>query len=101
MIDRSVKDQRLMLEIGKAYLEGTVLKDLTAAEAWLTRAMCEEENALAVEAMELIGHHIAGKEQILTDEDYKNIREKLSDAAEGEYEYLRALESLGRKERQR
>lgn len=99
MLDRAENDQLLMLEIGRQYLESTILKDPTAAEAWLTRAMCAKENALAVQAMELIGHHIAGKERILTDEDYKSIREKLSDAAEAENEYLQALASLGQKER--
>lgn len=101
MIDHSENHQRMMLEIGKWYLEGTVLKDFTAAEAWLTRAMNMEENALSVQAMELIGHRITGKVQILTDEDYRTIQKRLSDAPEEESEYLRALEKLGREERRK
>ena len=99
MIDHSDNDQKQMLEIGKSYLNGVVLKDLTAAEAWLTKAMNVEENALAVQAMELIGYHIAGREQILTDEDYQMILEKFSDPGEMDNEYLKALRNLGWDER--
>lgn len=99
MINHSDNDQKQMLEIGKSYLNGVVLRDLTAAEAWLTKAMHMEENALAVQAMELIGHHIAGREQILTDEDYQLILGQFSDPGGMDNEYWKALRNLGREER--
>ena len=101
LIDEADGNQKAMLEIGKWYLEGVVVKDWTAAEAWLTRAMEMEENVLSVQAMELFIRTIEGKAQILTDEDYIEIKRRLSSAPVQEREYLQELERAGRKEREK
>ena len=87
-----------MLEIAGSYLDGTVIQDKTAAQAWLMRVLDAGECMEAVKAMEILAKEIWKIEKVLTDKDYFQICQELKSAAGDRKEYLEALEKLGTKE---
>ena len=101
----SQDDSDLMLQIGKSYLHGEVIKDPVAAKAWLERILEQGESPQAVKAMELLGREVLKKDRILSEEDYeaickdvKNLRENKA-ASNNKKAYLLALKALGDAER--
>lgn len=83
MIDQPDKQASQMREIGQSYLRGDVLKDVVAAESWLMKVIEAEDAKESPLAMALIAKEILGKEQLLSDEDYLEIRKEL-ETTEGE-----------------
>lgn len=84
-----------MIAIARGYLDGAVLRDFVAAEAWLMKAIEAEEPQESPKAMALLAHRILGREAVLSDEDYQDIHRR-ADTAEGrEREELLALLELG------
>ena len=76
MIDQADHRPDYMRRIGESYLRGDILKDKVAAESWLIKAIETEDKKEALLAMELYVKKILEKEQILSDRDYLQIREK-------------------------
>ncbi len=76
MIDQPDKEAKQMREIGQSYLNGDVLKDMVAAESWLMKAIETEDREEASIAMAIYVKEILKKEQILSDEDYIQIKEE-------------------------
>lgn len=113
-IDTAGKDPQRNLEVAQSYLEGTVLRDPVAAEAWLQRVLelDEGESLEAVEAMRLLGTEVWKKETVLTDADYEQIFQELQTMQQAAQfpdiqlqntqgnrkEYLEKLEKLGTQE---
>ena len=72
MDTESEKNGKWMLEIAEAYIDGEILQDKVAAEAWLAKAIMLED-ATSILAMGILCREILGKEEVLSDEDYKDI----------------------------
>jgi len=79
-----------MLRIGRAYLEGRVLYDRVAAEAWLLKAVETEDPLLSPQAMYLLAEQIL-KVPVLTDADRQDIAADLKTAAADKKPALNAL----------
>ena len=86
----SAKD---MVVIAKAYLDGSVLYDPTAAEAWLLRAIETEDPVVSAEAMGLLAECILCKPAI-PPQDAREIAARLETAQGEERETLLALQRL-------
>lgn len=76
MIDQTDKKAKEMRKIGQSYLRGDVLKDEVAAEGWLMKAIETEDRKEASIAMAIYVKEILKKEQILSNEDYIQIKEE-------------------------
>ena len=83
-----------MLEIATAYIKGEIIQDKVAAEAWLTKAIALED-ATSILAMGMLCHEILGKEDVLSDEDYKDIYLEYKMAGANRKKELEQLLSLG------
>lgn len=94
LIDRG-SNPKTMLAIAQRYLEGTVLRDKVAAEAWLMRAIEAEDPLESPKAMALLASKILGKGEILSDPDYLDIRRQSRIALGQEQEVLLGLLELG------
>lgn len=90
-IDKSEKSSKEMREIGEAYIEGEVLKDLVAAEGWLMKVIEGEDQIEAAYAMRRIAVDILGKETVISNEDYLEIKKELEHADGKMKEELEAL----------
>lgn len=88
-------DPKAMLTIARGYLDGTVLRDKVAAEAWLMRAIGTEDPLESPKAMALLASRILGKGEILSDQDYLDIRRQSRTAVGQEREVLVGLLELG------
>lgn len=93
-IDRGT-DPKTMIAIAEGYLEGTVLRDKIAAEAWLMRAIEAEDPLESPKAMAMLASRVLEKETILSDQDYLDIRAQARTAAGQEREALSKLLELG------
>lgn len=76
MINQANDRPEYMRRIGESYLRGDVLKDKVAAESWLIKAIKTEDAKEAPIAMAIYVKEILEKEQILSDEDYIQIKEE-------------------------
>lgn len=94
LIDRG-SDPKTMLAIAKGYLDGAVLRDTVAAEAWLMRAIEAEDPLESPKAMAVLASEILGKGEILSDQDYLDIRRRTQTAVGQERETLLGLLELG------
>ena len=83
-----------MLAVARSYLDGDVLRDTVAAEAWLMRAIMREEPLDSVKAMAVWAREILGATEPLSDADYLDIRRQAQSAAGREREELEALLAL-------
>lgn len=84
-----------MIAVAEGYLDGEVLRDPVAAEAWLMRAIETEDPVQAPKAMAVLAARILKKEEVLSDSDYQDIRRRFQTAAGQEREALLALLALG------
>lgn len=97
MIDRADASPELMLEIGRAYADGEILRDPTASEAWLLRAAASGNNIPAAKAMELLLRKKESAEKMISDQDYAVIYEDWKNAEGEERAYLEYLLKLREK----
>ena len=88
-------DPKTMLAIAQGYLDGAVLRDPVAAEAWLMRAVEAEDPLESPKAMAVLASSILGKGETLSDEDYLDIRRRAHSAVGQEQEILLGLLDIG------
>lgn len=101
-MERKILQQRIdgcsgaaeMIEIALAYLDGAVLRDAVAAEAWLNRAIETEEPIHSARAMGILVTRVMGREQVYSDEEYLELRRRAEAAVESEKAELDALLSF-------
>lgn len=90
-IEESIRDAKGMREIGEVYWRGDVLRDPVAAEAWLMKAIEQDDPLESDLAMAFLVKKILGKDQIISDMDYQTLkeeREKIGDKPDRELELL-------------
>ncbi len=78
MIDRCATPAE-MTAIAEAYLDGAVLRDTVAAEAWLMKAIEAEDPAESPRAMAVLAKSILHR-PMLTQEDAEDIRRRAETA---------------------
>lgn len=83
LIDQAGQRAEYMRRIAESYLRGDVLTDTVAAEGWLRKVIETEDAREAPIAMELYAKQILKKEQVLSDQDYLQIK-KEHEMAKGE-----------------
>ena len=81
------------IAVAQAYLDGAVLRDMVAAEAWLMRAVEMEDPLESTRAMGILAERILGKEP-LSEQDCRDIRADAETARGREREALLALLEL-------
>ena len=79
------------LSIAKAYMDGSVLRDPVAAEAWAYKALENGDSAVSADVMAFIAHRILRKEKILEDADLADIYARLPESEEEEKDFLQRL----------
>lgn len=84
-----------MISVAEAYLDGEVLRDPIAAEAWLMRAIETEDPLEAPKAMAVLAARILKKEEVLSDSDYQDILRCVQTADNQERKALLGLLELG------
>lgn len=87
-----------MIAVAQAYLDGGVLRDPVAAEGWLMKAIEAGDPVQSSKAMGILAVRVLGKNQVLTDEDYRDIRYRAQTAVGRERQELLALLSLASEE---
>lgn len=97
----SCSDPKTMLTIAEGYLEGAVLRDAVAAEAWLMRAIEAEDPLESPKAMAVLASKVLRKGEILPDQDYLDIRRRAQTAVGQEREALLGLLELGSERQKR
>lgn len=97
----TAKSAAAMIAVAEAYLDGEVLCDPVAAEAWLMRAIGTEDPVQAPNAMGLLAVRILRKEEVLSDSDYQDIRRRAQTAGDQEREVLLGLLELGSERQKR
>lgn len=99
-INYGEQDIQSMKEIAESYLRGDIIRDTTAAEAWLRKIIDREEGIYSMEAMALLAKEIWKKEEILSDEDYLyicQIYQQTYGEERKELEYLLSLATESQK----
>lgn len=91
----AAKSAAAMIYVAEGYLDGEVLRDPVAAEAWLMRAIETEDPLEAPKAMAVLAARILKKEEALSDLDYQDIFGRVQTADTQERETLLALLALG------
>lgn len=86
-----------MLQIGKSYLRGDVLKDVTAAERWLEKAVALEAPLESALAMSLLATEIYGREYAVAEKDYQVMKEEAERQKDTELEILLQIAEWERK----
>ena len=86
-----------MLQIGRAYLRGEVLRDLTAAGAWLEKAVEQETPPASAWAMSLLATRIYGGEFAISEEDYQAMKKDAEGKVDTELEILLQIAEQERK----
>ena len=81
------------IAVAQAYLDGAVLRDLVAAEAWLMRAIEMEDTLESPRAMGILAERILHREP-LSEQDCRDIRADAETAQGQEREALLALLEL-------
>lgn len=87
-------DPNTMITIAEAYIDGIILRDPLAAEAWLMRAINTENPLAAPKAMGILAVKLLGKTTVLSEADYLDIRHRLNTACNAEQDELLALLKL-------
>ena len=82
------------LSIAKAYMDGSVLRDPVAAEAWAYKALEGDDSMVAADAMAFIARRILMKDKILEDADLADIYARLQKAEGEEKSFLQRLLQL-------
>lgn len=103
-IDRCIAgntNAELMLEIAQAYIKGDVIQDKIAAEGWLMRVIDLEEASLSTLAMAYLVRDVLELDQVLSDEDYRDVCEEYRTAAEKRKKELELLLEFGTEEQKR
>ena len=77
LIDVAEKTPKEMRIIGESYLNGDVLKDKVAAEAWLNKVIETGDNVDSMMAMMLLAKKILGKENVILENDYEDMEETI------------------------
>lgn len=74
LLDKDRPSAREMRQIAEAYLRGDVLKDYTAAEAWLHKVIDSGDNEDSMIAMVLLVREILGIDEVISVQDYKAMK---------------------------
>lgn len=77
LIDKMEKTPEEMRIIAESYLDGEVLKDYVAAEAWLKKVIDSGDNKDSVLAMLLLAKEILKVEEPVSEKDYQAMCEEL------------------------
>lgn len=86
-----------MTAIALAYLAGTVIRDAVAAEAWLMKAIEQDDPVHSPRAMGIFGRELLGRDRILPQEEIPELRARAARAEGRERAELEALLSLEEK----
>lgn len=81
-----------MLRVARAYLDGDILRDNVAAEAWLLRAVDAGEPVTAAKAMGVLARELWQIDEPLSDVDVRDLRRAAQE--QGASQELRALLEL-------
>lgn len=73
-IDKSEKTPEEMRRIAESYLNGDVLRDNVAAEAWLNKVIATGDHKDSMIAMILLAKKILGKKKAVSEKDLKELR---------------------------
>ena len=83
-----------MTRIAQAYLEGTVIRDPVAAEAWLMKAIETGDPIHSPVAMDLLARRILGLDRVIREEEVPILRQELSEARDERRTELEVLLGL-------
>ena len=83
-----------MTAIARSYLEGTVIRDMVAAEAWLMKAIAADDPVHSPLAMGILTREILGKDRVIPEQEIPVLRSRLKNAVGREREELEALLKL-------
>lgn len=86
-----------MLQIGKSYLRGDVLKDVTAAERWLERAVAQEAPLESALAMSLLATEVYGRNYAVSEQDFEDMKEEAEKQKDTELAILLQIAEQERK----
>lgn len=75
-IDKEEKTPEEMRMIGESYLRGDVLRDNTAAEAWLQKVIDSGDSKDSIIAMILLMRGIYGIDNVISEKDYQAMKEE-------------------------
>lgn len=81
-----------MLRVARAYLDGDILRDRVAAEAWLLRAVDAGEPVTAAKAMGILARELWQIDEPLSDADVLDLRRAAQE--QGASQELRTLLEL-------
>lgn len=90
-IDRNNTSPENMRRIAESYLKGDVVRDLVAAEAWLMKVIEQEDMEESPLAMALLIKEVMGREQVMTEQEYLEIKKDIETAEGLEKERLENL----------
>lgn len=76
LIDKEEKTPEEMRMIGESYLRGDVLRDNTAAEAWLQKVIDSGDSKDSIIAMILLMRGIYGIDNVISEKDYQAMKEE-------------------------
>ena len=88
------RDAADMTRIAQAYLDGTVLRDPVAAEAWLMKAIEAEDPIQSPKAMALLARRILGQDKVIADSEIPILLKEMADAPNEQRAELEALLSF-------
>ena len=91
LIDKEEKKPEEMRIIGESYLRGDVLRDNTAAEAWLQKVIDSGDSKDSIIAMTLLARGIYGMDNIISEKDYRAMQEELNNCKEEEREKVKEM----------
>ena len=73
-IDKENKTPEELRIIAESYLEGKIVKDLVAAEAWFQKVIETGDNKDSMIAMILLAKKIWGKEIVISEKDFADMK---------------------------
>lgn len=74
LIDKKDKTPEEMRMIAESYLKGEILQDHIAAEAWFQKVIETGDNKDSLIAMVLLARKIWGKEIVISEKDFEDMR---------------------------
>ena len=83
-----------MVAIAGAYLSGTVVRDLTAAQGWLMKAIEADDPVVSPQAMGILARQILKRDRVIPPGDVPDLRSRWTLAEGREREELEALLKL-------
>lgn len=93
LIDSGTTAERMTCIAGE-YLRGSVIRDLTAAEGWLMKAIEEDDPVYSPRAMGILAREILKKKQVIPPGDVADLLARLPAATDRERSELEALLQL-------